>query len=221
MINKVLIAEDHETSNLSLQKVMEELGIKQIDYVYYCDDALKNIRQAVERKPSYDLLITDLYFEDDGQPQQLKGGLQLIPAARVLQPDLKILVFSAENKPATIQQLFKKFEVDGYVRKARSDAKELRLAMESLSNNQRYFPRHLRQILNSKNTFEFSTFDIALLKLLADGVRQKDIPAFLQEQNIRPAGLSSVEKRLSLLREEHAFATNEQLIGFCKELGII
>jgi DNA-binding NarL/FixJ family response regulator len=221
MINKVLIAEDHESSNLSLQKVMEELGIQQIDYVYYCDDALKQIRQAVDRKQSYDLLITDLHFEEDGQPQQLRGGLQLIPAARVLQPELKILVFSAENKPATIQQLFKKFEVDGYVRKARSDAKELRLAMESLSNNRRYFPRHLRQLLDSKNAFEFSSYDIALLKLLADGVRQKDIPACLQEQNIRPAGLSSVEKRLSLLREEHAFATNEQLIGFCKELGII
>ncbi|MCU0385625.1 MAG: hypothetical protein MUE38_06330, partial [Flavihumibacter sp.] len=77
------------------------------------------------------------------------------------------------------------------------------------------------QLLDKKNAFEFSSFDIALLKLLADGVRQKDIPAYLQEQNIRPAGLSSVEKRLSLLREEHAFATNEQLIGFCKELGII
>ena len=221
MINQVLRAEDHETSNLSLQKVMEELGIKQIDYVYYCDDALKQVRQAIDRKQSYDLLITDLHFEEDSQPQQLRGGLQLIPAVRVLQPDLKILVFSAENKPATIQQLFKKFEVDGYVRKARSDAKELRLAMESLSKNQRYFPRHLRQLLDSKNAFEFSSFDIALLKLLADGVRQKDIPTCLQEQKIRPAGLSSVEKRLSLLREEHDFATNEQLIGFCKELGII
>jgi DNA-binding NarL/FixJ family response regulator len=221
MINKVLIAEDHETSNLSLQKVMEELGISQIDYVYYCDDALKQIRQATDRQESYDLLITDLHFEEDGQPQQLTGGLQLIPAARAIQPDLKILVFSAESKPATIEGLFKQYEVDGYVRKARSDAKELRLAIENLANNQRYFPRHLRQLLDSKNAFEFSSFDIAVLKLLADGVRQKDIPVYLQEQQIRPSGLSSVEKRLNLLKEEHAFATNEQLIAFCKDLGII
>ena len=221
MINKVLIAEDHETSNLSLQKVMEELGIRQIDYVYYCDDALKQISQAANREASYDLLITDLHFEEDGQPQQLRGGLQLIPAARAIQPDLKILVFSAENKVATIEALFNQFEVDGYVRKARSDAKELRLAMENLANNKRYFPRHLRQLLDSKNAFEFSSFDIAVLKLLADGIRQKDIPVYLQDQQIRPYGLSSVEKRLNLLKEEHAFTTNEQLIAFCKDLGIL
>lgn len=221
MIDKVLIAEDHETSNLSLQKVMEEMGVKTFDYVFYCDDALKKLNHAAALKKPYELLITDLYFEEDGTPQQLSGGFQLIRAARAVQPDLKILVFSAESKPASIKSLFAEFEIDGYVRKARNDAKELRLAMENLGKNKAYYPRHLKLLLENKNAFTFSTFDIAILRLLAEGVRQKDIPACLVQQKIHPAGLSSVEKRLNLLKEEHEFATNEQLIAWCKDLGII
>ena len=82
MINKVLIAEDHEMSNLSLQKVMEELGIVTYDYVYYCDDALKQLKHAGSLSQPYELLITDLYFEPDGTVQELAGGAQLIKAAK-------------------------------------------------------------------------------------------------------------------------------------------
>ena len=71
MIDKVIIAEDHEIANLSIQKAMEELRVQHIDYVYYCDDALNKIRTAKEKVSPYDLLITDLYFEEDGTFQKI------------------------------------------------------------------------------------------------------------------------------------------------------
>lgn len=221
MINKVLIAEDHETASISIQKVLEEVGVRQADYVYYCDDALVRIKNAKQGNKSFDLLITDLYFEEDNCVQQIAGGAQLIEEARKIQPELKVLVFSAENKPAIIELLYSQYEIDGFIRKARNDAKELRLAIETLAKNQRYFPRHLRQLVNEKNTYEFGSFDIAILRLLADGVRQKDIPVYLQRNNIKPSGLSSVEKRLNLMKEELDCSNNEQLIAFCKDKGII
>src|SRR5687767_4290346 len=99
MINSVLIAEDHQSANISIQKTLEDLRVPHTDYVYYCDDALAKIKIAKQMGRPYDLLITDLYFEEDGQVQQLAGGAELIAAARECQPDLKVLVFSAENKP--------------------------------------------------------------------------------------------------------------------------
>jgi DNA-binding NarL/FixJ family response regulator len=221
MINKILIAEDHEMSNISLQKVLDEIGVPQIEYRYYCDDALASIRNAVSRGESFDLLITDLFFENDGQQQVISSGQELVEEARKLQPELKVLVFSAESKLSTIEKLYNELGIDGYVRKARNDAKELKSAIEEIEKNQRYYPRHLMQLLKQKNVFEFSLFDIAILTLLSDGIRQKDIPEYLQRQGIRPSGLSSVEKRLNFLKEEHNCATNEQLIAFCKEYDII
>ncbi|HEY8396506.1 MAG TPA: response regulator [Flavihumibacter sp.] len=220
MINKVLIAEDHETTNLSVQRVLEEIGVEQPEYVYYCDDALAKISRAKQAGNPFDLLITDLYFEKDHNVQQLTEGTQLVEKARSVQPELKVLVFSAENRPAVIEQLYEKYEIDAFVRKARNDAKELRIAIDSMAKNQRYYPRHLRQFVEN-NSYEFNAFDIAILRLLADGIKQKDIPFYLRRDNIKPSGLSSVEKRLSFLKDELSCSSNEQLIAFCKDKGIL
>ena len=39
MFNKVLIAEDHESSNFSVQNIVKQMEITVADYFYYCDDA--------------------------------------------------------------------------------------------------------------------------------------------------------------------------------------
>jgi DNA-binding NarL/FixJ family response regulator len=178
---------------------------------------LKKIQKGKQDNQPYDLLITDLYFEKDYREQKISGGEALITAARHIQPGLKVLVFSAENKPAVIEGLFNRKDIDGYVRKARNDAKELKLAINSIVRNQRYFPRHLIQ---QKNAHEFTEFDIIIISLLAKGIRQKDIPAYLLKKQIKPSGLSSVEKHLNHMREALNFANNEQLVAYCKDMGI-
>jgi DNA-binding NarL/FixJ family response regulator len=221
MIQKVLIAEDHESANISLQKTLLELNILDVDMVYYCDDALTKIEKNCDAQKPYDLLVTDLHFEDDHRIQQIAGGLALIAAVKKVQPALKILVFSAESKPAVINMLFKTHEIDGYVRKARHDAEELKMAITKISQNQRHIPRQLAHTIRQQHSFHFTEYDITLLSLLANGIAQKNIPAFLLENNIRPSGLSSVEKRLNHIRETLQIYKNEQLVVFCKEMGII
>lgn len=221
MIDKVIIAEDQESANLSVQKTMEELRIKQIDYVFYCDHALNKIQMAKQKGQPYDLLITDLYFEADGTIQKIGGGFDLIRSVREVQPDIMILIFSAEQRPATIEMLFKNYEVDGYVRKARHDAKELKLAFEALSNQQQYYPRALTQLVKQSNTYEFTDFDINIISLLSQGYQQNEIPDYLKQRNIKPSSLSIIEKRLKQIRDELDFSKNEQLVLFCKEAGIL
>lgn len=221
MIKKVLIAEDHESSNISIQITLEELEIGQVDYVYYCDDAFSKVSNALNTGNSYDLLITDLYFDEDQVPQKIDGGKALITTVRKLQPDLRILVFSSESNPYMIESLFQKYEIDGFVRKARNDAKELKKAIETIAANQRYFPRHLMQLINQKNVHDFSDFDITIISLLANGLLQKDIPAYLKENKIKPSGLSSVEKRLNLMKQKFDFSNNQQLVLYCQSLALI
>lgn len=221
MISKVLIAEDQESANISVRITLEELGIRQCDYVFHCDDALQKIQHSKKSEQSYDLLITDLYFEPDDRPQVLTDGMSLIKAARAAQPDLRVLVFSAESRAGAIESLFQKEEIDGFVRKARNDAKELRQAIRTIGEGQRYFPRHITQLIKQKNTHSFTEYDVTIIRLLSEGMRQKDIPAYLQSNNIRPSGMSSLEKRLNHIRDVLEFTKNEQLVAFCKDMGII
>ncbi|SDC58930.1 response regulator [Niabella drilacis] len=221
MIKKVLIAEDHESINLSLQKTFEEFGITNPDYVYYCDDALMRIQKAIQAHQSYDLLITDLHFEQDHREQKIADGAALIAAARKLQPDLKILVFSATGKPATIEGLLNEQEIDGYVCKGRNDFKELIQAIVQINQNQRHFPGNLRLSIHQKNTYEFSELDIIIISQLIAGTKQQKIPDYLKKNQIRPSSLSSVEKRLNAIKDALNFTTNEQLIAHCVKMGIV
>jgi len=221
MIDKVIIAEDQEVANLSVQKTVEEMLIRQVDYVFYCDDALNKIQIAKQKGEPYDLLITDLYFEADGNHQKIGDGFDLVSAVRAIQPEIMILIFSAEKRPTTIDMLFKKYEIDGYVRKARHDARELKIAMESLSKRQPYYPPALAQLIKQANTYQFSDFDINIIRLLSQGYQQKEIPDYLKQHNIKPSSLSAIEKRLNQIREELRFTKNEQLVLFCKEAGLL
>lgn len=221
MIDKIIIAEDQEIANLSVQRTMEELRIPRVDHAFYCDDALQKITVARQKGEPYDLLITDLYFESDGIAQKIAGGFDLVREVRAIQPEIRILVFSAENRPATIDMLFSRYEIDAYVRKARHDAKELRAALEALVKGKRYYPSSVQQELKQANTHEFSEFDIHIIRLLSQGYSQKEISGYLKQHGQKPCSLSSIEKRLFQLRDELGFTKNEQLVLFCREAGVL
>lgn len=221
MFKKVLIAEDHEIANISVQKTLQELGIVDTKYVYYCDDALTWIRNAIRDEDPYDLLITDLSFEDDYNEQHLSNGVDLIKAVKMVQPQIKVLVFSAENRSSVIDELFKIHDIDAYVRKARRDAQHLREALQTTFNNRKYQSPDVKQAMRDRHTHEFSVLDIEVVSLLSQGILQKNIPQYLQEKGIKPSGLSSIEKRLGMMKDLLGFSKNEQLVAYCKDIGII
>ncbi|WP_079243586.1 response regulator [Chryseobacterium indologenes] len=221
MFKKILIAEDHESSSISVQKTLEDLNIINADYVYYCDDALAKIQKSIRENDLYDLLITDLSFEEDHREQKIKDGKELISATKELHPSLKVIVFSAEHRSGIIDSLFSEYGVNGFVRKARNDSRELKKAIASVYVNENYLSLDLKQEVKKLNSYEFSTYDITLVSLLSQGVLQKNIPVYLQNNDIKPNSLSSVEKKLNNLKEDLQITSNEQLVAFCKDLGII
>ncbi|WP_223557827.1 response regulator [Chryseobacterium lathyri] len=221
MFKKILIAEDHESSSISVQKTLEDLHIFHADYVYYCDDAVAKVKKSIRENDLYDLLITDLSFDEDHREQNIKEGKELIREARELIPNLKVIVFSGEHKSGVIDSLFNEYNINGFVRKARNDSKELKKAIASVYVNENYLPLDLKQEVKKLNSYEFASYDITLVSLLSQGVLQKNIPTYLQNNNIKPNSLSSVEKRLNSLKENLNVASNEQLVAFCKDLGII
>lgn len=217
---RILIAEDQDVANLSLRLTLEDLKLPKAQHAYYCEHALTLLTKAVDGKQPYDLLITDLYFESKNG-KQLPDGKGLIKAAKVQQSGLKILVFSAENRQAVIRSLYDELHIDGFVRKARGDAQELKNAIEQIEKGRRYYAREFRSLGTQENQHTFTDYDKTLIQLLAEGFPQKNIPAWLEQHAIRPCGLSSVEKRLSAIRTAMGFTKNEQLVVFCRDMGLI
>lgn len=220
MFRKVLIAEDYETYNLGVIKTLEELKITDYDFVNYCDDALAKIKKSIYENDPYDLLITDLSFEEDHLEQNIKSGRQLILAAREKAPELKVVVFSIENKPKSIEDLFKIYNVNAFVSKGRNDAKELKKAIINVAEKGYYLPEEIRFSIK-KNSIEFSDYEVTLITMLSKGYRQQEIEEHFKKNNIKPHGISSLEKKLNDLRESLNAKNNIELVVKCKDLGII
>jgi len=221
MFKNVLIVEDHQSVKISVENTLGLLGVNHFDYAYYCDDALLRLKNGLKEQLPYELLITDLSFADDGREQVLGSGAELVHSARALQPDLKVLVFSGEINPVVITGLFQKQHINGYVRKGRHDAQDLKDAIEQIFKGKKYIPVELQQAVRTKSGHEFTRYDEIIIAQLAQGTHQIDMPAYLKSQGLQPSSLSSVEKRLKQIREAMKFTSNEQLVAYCKDYHII
>lgn len=221
MFNNVLIAEDHRSTKLTVEQIVKDLGIPHSQYVYYCDDALLQLKNGIKNNEAFELFITDLSFAADSREQKIKDGTTLIEAVKKLQPDLRILVFSSEPNPAVVSTLFQKFAINAYVYKGRRDTIDLKEAIEAVYNGKKYVSSEFQQAIRQKNTYDFDDTELIILSQLAQGTKQINIPDSLKAQGQRATSLSSIEKRLKHIRETLGFTTNEQLIAYCKDYRII
>ncbi len=221
MFQKVLAAEDFESASISVQKSLTDLNIAEKNFVYYCDQALVLLKESLRENKPFDLLITDLSFEEDFSKQNLKSGKELIVEARKLMPNLKILVFSGEKRPQIIKELFSDLQIDGYVNKGRMDGKNLKTAINTIFENKKYISSENLLNLRKTDTIELTAVEYAILKLLSEGILQKDMTEILKERSLKPNSLSSVEKTLNYLKETFAAKSNEHLIAICKDLGVL
>jgi two-component system capsular synthesis response regulator RcsB len=107
------------------------------------------------------------------------------------------------------------------VRKGREDALDLNKAITAIAENRKFIPAEFVLSTRATNAYDFSEYDMMIITQLAKGTLQKNIPAYLQQQGTKASSLSSVEKRLNLIKEAFGFSTNEQLIAYCKDRRII
>lgn len=221
MFSKVIIADDLVSINAGVHTFLSHLGIRQIDRVNYCDDALLKIQAAERDGEPYELLITDLSFKTDHREQKLKSGEELAIHLKATYPDLKIIVYTIEDKPQTVRTFMQKHQVDGYVNKGRYGLQELSCAVGEVFSGKTYISLHLAPVLAGKSLLEIDDYDIALLKHLADGLVQDEISKSFKEQGIKPFSLSSIEKRLGMLRTQFVAKNGTQLVAKAKDLGLI
>jgi DNA-binding NarL/FixJ family response regulator len=221
MFRKILIAEDFDTYNVAIAEALKTLPDTETSHVSYCDDALLRIRAGVQQDMPYDLLISDLSFKPDHKKAAIDTGIALIAEAKKISPELRVVVYSIENRIHPVRQLFDVHGIDGYVLKGRNNIPELRRAILCAYKGERYISDEITQLMHDRSLDEVDDYDVVLLRLLADGIGQGDIPAILDERQISPSSKSSVEKRLNRLRTILGANNNVQLAVIAKDFGLL
>lgn len=222
MFNKVIVAEDLDSISIAVVQALEELSIGEIHYAKYCDDAFLKIKKAIIEDTPYDLLISDLSFKTDHRENELKSGEELIAAVKKVQPSIKTIVFSIEDKSFRIKSLFNNLGINGYVSKGRNSIPELKKAILGIFNDDKtILSPELSYALSDKTLLEIESYDIELLKLLAQGFILDEISLNFKKTEIIPNGSSSIEKRINKLKIYFKANNNVHLIAIAKDLGLV
>lgn len=222
MFGKVLVAEDLGSTNHGIVvNLKKQLDIAIVKQALYCDEAVLQMLKSKKDEDPYDLLITDLSFTQDHRPQKISSGQELIIAVRAIFPDIKILVFSIENRPNIVQPLFTDYGINGYICKGRDGLKELKKAVIQIYSGINYLSQELERSFKTSTVFEFQDFDILLLQHLAEGYSQDDISIKFKKEALTPSSISGVEKRINKLKIQFRAKNTTQLIAITKDLGLI
>ena len=220
-LKRVLVAEDIDSILLAISNTLNEFGITQIDHVKYCDDALLRVKKSIIDNQPYDLFISDLSFEPDYREVKIKKGEEAIAQIRQLQPNLKIIVYSVEDKSFTIKSLLEKCKVNAYVHKGRHSMEHLKAAIAAIqSGEQVYLSPNLQYIIQDKTTREIDDYDVKIIQQLSIGVTQDELEARFKELGITPNSKSTIEKRLGKLKDHFRANNTVHLIAIAKDLGI-
>lgn len=222
MFKKILIAEDLDSISITVEQALKELSITEIHHAKYCDDALLKIKKALHDEDPYDLLISDLSFKTDHRTNKLTCGDELIESVKKIQPDIKTIVFSIEDKSYRIKSLFNDLGINAYVSKGRDSIPQLQNAIQSIySEDEKTLSEEWSHVLRDKSLLEIEAYDITLLKLLSKGFIIDEISSSLKNSGIVPNGSSSIEKRINKLKIYFKANNNVHLISISKDLGLV
>ena len=121
---KILIVDDHQLIIQGLLCSLEEVGDFEVVTTSDCDDALHLIK-ASEKNAPFQVVFTDLSFDNATQQTNLKGGEELIKAIRKNKIDIKIGVITGHTETNRVYNVISNLNPNAYLLKSKCDATEI------------------------------------------------------------------------------------------------
>lgn len=168
---KVILTDDHSMIREGIKQLLEITG--EIEVIGEAADGLECL--ALLKKVKADVLLLDINMPN-------MNGLQVLEKINRVQNDVKVLMLTVHNE---IEYLIKAIDIgiDGYLLKD-SGSEELRKAIFSIYNGEKYIQPELTPLLNQKLVEKESDLDkihsltkreLQILKLIAEGLFNKEI----------------------------------------------
>ena len=221
MFSKILIVEDIDSISLGVTTLLHANFNASIHSSKYCDEALLKLKKAYNENDPFDLVVTDLSFQDSNRETKISTGEDLIYQIKKEQPFIRVIAYSVDDKPFRIKSLFDTYRVDGFVAKGRESVTELIEAVNHIySTGEKYISPQLNYILKDFS-HRIDEDDIELLVCLSKGMTQAEISDTFRNQLKKTSSTSSIEKRLNKLKMNFKANNTIHLISIAKDMGLI
>ncbi len=156
----------------------------------------KQALELLETTP-VDIMITDYSMDD-------MDGIVLVPRAKKLRPELKIIMLSMHDEPPLVQDVLRA-GVDGYILKKHTHH-ELLLAIEIINEGGQFWSAEINKMLlrglSPDNSTQITDREMEILKLLTKELTSKEIAEqlFISERTVET-------HRKNLLRKTNSTST--------------
>jgi DNA-binding NarL/FixJ family response regulator len=179
MRRQVVLADDHQLLAEGIKAILEEIEHVAITSTVHNGTDLLNFLD----KNTADLVVLDLNMPGT-------DGLKCLDIIKQLYPVTKVLVLTSYNQPEIIEEV-KRLHADGYLVK-HSSSNELKEAVNTVLEGNKYFPKPVSTTQVDKSSFFFDDFlkkfqltkrEVDIIRLICKEMSSKEIAAelFLSE----------------------------------------
>lgn len=219
---RILIVDDHQLVIKGILCSLKEVGDFDVVTTNNCDDAFSLIKADINSNP-FQLLFTDLSFDNITDQSILQGGEELIKAIIHDEIDIKIGVITGHTKTNRVYNVISNLKPNSYLLKSKCNAAEIGFAIQKMLVGEYYYTHEIHQKIMYRNIVKIQMDDIALqiLKALPNHAKISNLEGIIKKNDGTRIKLRSIEAKLANLRTDLNANNNTDLILKVKELGII
>tara|TARA_B110000211_G_C13932507_1_gene487809 strand:- start:94 stop:771 length:678 start_codon:yes stop_codon:yes gene_type:complete len=219
---RILVADDHKLILQGISFSLKEVGDFDVVTTNNCDDAFNLIKAHVNSNP-FQLLFTDLSFDNTTEESNLDGGEDLIKAIKHNQFDIKIGVITGHAETNRVYNVISNLNPNSYLLKSKCDASEIGFAVQRMLANEYYYTHEIHQKIMRRNIVQIQMDDIAIqiLKELPNHAKIRNLEGVIKKKDGTKVKLRSIETKLANLRTDLNANNNTDLILKVKELGFM
>jgi DNA-binding NarL/FixJ family response regulator len=219
---RILIVDDHQLVIQGILCSLKEVGDFDVMTTNNCDEAFQLIKIHQKTNP-FQLLFTDLSFDNNTENTNLDGGEELIKAIRNNEIDIKIAVITGHTETNRVYNVIRNLNPNAYLLKSKCDATEIGFAVQKMLVNDYYYTHEIHQKLMRRNIIQIQMDDVAIqiLKELPNHPKIANLEGIITKGDGSLLKLRTIETKLGNLRTDLNANNNTDLVLKAKELGII
>jgi DNA-binding NarL/FixJ family response regulator len=219
---RILIVDDHQLVLEGILHSLKEVGDFDVVTTNSCDDALNLIKSNQNTTP-FQILFSDLSFDNTTSENNLASGEELIRAIKNKNIDLKICVITGHTETNSVYNIISNLNPNAYLLKTKCNAIEIGFAIQKMLTNDYYYTHEIHQKLMRRNIVQIQMDAIAIqvLKELPNHAKIANLEGIITKLDGTKIKLRSIESKLAKLRIDLSANNNIDLILKAKELGII
>ncbi|MDR2010269.1 MAG: response regulator transcription factor [Bacteroidales bacterium] len=173
---KIFIVDDHQLFRMGIRLALT--GKPDVEIVGEAGTG-RDLFVALESQTP-DIVLLDILLPD-------MSGLEIAKKLKEENPEIKILILSAESPEAIVEEVLK-IGIEGYVSKS-TNIQEIEDALYSVDNGLEYFGRDISKVIydvvvakkkQNENSPVFTPRELEIIRLCSDGLLSKEIADQLQ-----------------------------------------